>query len=164
MNICVQIPSTHINGCHTSTQKAEERAPRWKKPVRWSFHFSELWIHLRDPTSIDKAKSHQGRLPMSASDVSMHLHTWTHTDAHMCRHEYTHMYIPHTYAFTCKEYKSLFSKLESPVLKSSFKCGAVFNLDNAPQPLGRVRSICVFQLLKHTKFSRCFSFGNIEKS
>lgn len=56
----------------------------------------------------------------------------------------------------------MLSKLENLVLKSSFKCGAVFNLDNAAQPLERVRSICVFQLLKHTKISRCSSFGNIE--
>lgn len=164
MSVCAQIPSAHINACHTSTQKAEERAPRWRKPVRWSSHFSELWIHLRDPAWTDKAKSHQGRLPMSASDVSMHLHTWTHTDALMCRHEYTHMYIPYTYRFTCKEYKSLLSKLKNLVWKSSFKCDAVFNLDNAAQPLGRVRSICVLQLLKHTKISRCFSFGNTENS
>lgn len=84
----------------------------------------------------------------------------THRDAHMCRYEYIYMHTPYTHIFI---YIQRIQKYAFKTLEPCFKCGTVFTLDTAAQPLWKVKSICAFWLLLNVQRSQDASHLVIQK-
>lgn len=82
------------------------RAFQSKLPSQNS-QISELWVQLRDPTSVNRTESNRERLHKSNSGLYIHMHTHVSTLTYQCKASTsTHVHMSaynvysHTYIYT----------------------------------------------------------------